>query len=439
MMKKYLIQFIIIITTLSLIGIVLTQILWVNRAIELRTRQFNYMVQSSLSKIESEICAYKENIQKKLGDSVTENDSALVRWYNYGLCPVIDTMMNNEFGKFQPPIEFAYAVIDTGSQELLCGNYTINNSKDVLESPHAISLSRLNDKNSYTIAVYFENERHIILRKMFVWLLILSGTFLLIVISCFLYIIFSLVRQRKISEMKNDFINNMTHELKTPISTISVASEMLMKPMVSENCEKTRKYANIIFDENMRLRNQVEQVLQMSVLDSNQFHLNLVPVNVHKVIENSVDIYNLIIKEKGGVITTELNASQTVIKADELHFINVFTNLIDNAIKYSLDAPEIKITTYNNDQGIVILIEDHGVGISANDQKLIFKKFYRVHTGNIHNVKGFGLGLYYIKSVVEAHQGKISILRSELNKGSVFELFFPYNFNKIHTNEHNSE
>ncbi|HNW70009.1 MAG TPA: HAMP domain-containing sensor histidine kinase [Bacteroidales bacterium] len=441
-MKKKLTQFIIILTTLSLLGIVVSQIIWVDRAIKLRTGQFNFMVQSSLSKIESQLNTYKEDILLKnepdSGSQIADT-ACLMRWFNDGFCEVIDTMMYSEFGHFNPSIEYAYGVVDTNTKELICGNYTIDNAQQIIDSKHKVLLSRLEKKKGYAIAVYFENERNIIIRKMFLWLLILSGGFLLVVIICFLYIIFSLWRQRKISEMKNDFINNMTHELKTPISTISVAAEMLMKPMVSENCDKTRKYANIIFDENMRLRNQVEQVLQMSVLDHNEFHLNLVLVNVHKVIENSVDIYNLIIKEKGGIITKELDATQTIIKADELHFINIVTNMLDNAIKYSSGAPVIKITTLNRDNGIAIVIEDNGLGISANDQKQIFKKFYRVYTGDIHNVKGFGLGLFYVKSVVDAHQGTVSIIRSELNKGSVFELFFPFNFNKINNDEHNSE
>ncbi|HNZ44142.1 MAG TPA: HAMP domain-containing sensor histidine kinase, partial [Bacteroidales bacterium] len=182
-----------------------------------------------------------------------------------------------------------------------------------------------------------------------------------------------------------------------------------------------------------------EQVLQMSVLDHNKLKLNPVMINVHKLIENSVDIFNMMVKEKGGLITTDLKATQTVIKADELHFINVFTNMLDNAVKYSIGAPAVKITTANRDQGISILIEDNGMGISAANQKNIFKKFYRVHTGDIHNVKGFGLGLYYVKSVMDAHGGAVNLVRSELNKGTVFELFFPLNFNKINDDEHTNK
>ncbi|HNZ44270.1 MAG TPA: histidine kinase dimerization/phospho-acceptor domain-containing protein, partial [Bacteroidales bacterium] len=276
-MKKRLIQFILIITTLSLMGIVLTQVLWVKRAIDLRTNEFNLMVQSKLSKIEKQLYDYREKYIRIEHGSICDakNDSVLVNhWFHDGICTVLDTMMDNEFGHFKPKIEYDYALLDTVNDDLLCGNYTIEDISQISDSWHKISLSRLNDRNNYVVTIHFENEKHIILRKMFLWLIILSGIFLLIVVSSFTYVILSLLKQKKVSEMKNDFINNMTHELKTPISTISVASEMLMKPQVSENCEKTRKYANIIYDENMRLRNQVEQVLQMSVLDHNKLKLN---------------------------------------------------------------------------------------------------------------------------------------------------------------------
>ena len=423
-------------------GIVLTQVLWIDRVIKLRTNEFNYMVQSRLTKIESQLYDYREKyiLTSQDDSSSAKKDSLLAsNWFNDGLCQVLDTMMENEFGCFQPRIVYTYAIIDTNNKDMVCGNYTMENMEQIANSKHNVSLSRLNNKNNFSIAIYFENEKHIIKRKFSVWLIILSGCFLFVVVSCFTYVIFSLLKQKKISEMKNDFINNMTHELKTPISTISVASEMLMKPMVSENSEKTRRYANIIYDENMRLRNQVEQVLQISIIEQNTLKLNPTLINIHKIIENSVDIFNLIIKEKCGIISTELNATQTVIKADELHFINVFTNMLDNAIKYSVGAPSIKITTNNRDQGISILIEDQGIGISASNQKNLFKKFYRVHTGDVHNVKGFGLGLYYVKSVMDAHNGTVRLMKSELNKGSVFELFFPLNFNKIHNDEHSSK
>jgi len=273
------------------------------------------------------------------------------------------------------------------------------------------------------------NNRIIVSRRMFLWVQFLSAVFLIIVIGCFLFIIFNVIRQKKISEMKNDFVNNMTHEFKTPISTISVASEMLMRPAVCANPEKIQKYANIIYDENQRLRNQVEQVLQISVLDRKEIDLHLVKLDIHPIIENSVDIFNMIVKEKRGEIIAELKAHQSEIFVDEVHFINVINNLIDNAIKYTENCPKIKVSTFNTSDGITIRVEDNGIGIDSSNHKLIYKKFFRVHTGDVHNVKGFGLGLFYVKSVMDSHGGTVELIKSELGKGSTFELYFPFNFN----------
>ena len=338
----------------------------------------------------------------------------------------LDTLMNNEFGCLKENKDFVYGIMDTVSGELICGNYTTDNAPLLKNTHHRLSFSRITHSSKHQLLVFFPEEKHLIIRRMLFWLIILSGFFLLIVVNSFLFIIFHLLKQKKISEMKNDFINNMTHEFKTPISTISVASEMLLKPTVYDNPEKTRKYANIIYDENLRLRNQVEQVLQISILDRNELKINKSEIDVHKILENTVEIFNLIIRERDGRVSAELNATKPVIMADELHFINVITNMVDNAIKYSVGKSTIHLITLNNEHGLLIRVQDSGIGISAADQKHIYKKFFRVHTGDVHDVKGFGLGLFYVKSVVDAHSGSVRLLKSELNSGSVFELFFPF-------------
>ena len=225
--------------------------------------------------------------------------------------------------------------------------------------------------------------------------------------------------------MKTDFVNNMTHEFKTPISTISLASEMLLKPRVNQSSEKTEKYANIIYDENSRLKNQVEQVLQIAVLDKGNFKLKKKEVNLHEIIEMAVDNFEMIIKQRCGKIITSLDADMATFYADPIHITNIIHNLMDNANKYSPEIPEISISTRNNEKGIILSVEDKGIGISPENQKHIFKKFFRVHTGNIHDVKGFGLGLYYVKTIVEIHGGTINLV-SELKKGTKIEIYFPF-------------
>lgn len=209
------------------------------------------------------------------------------------------------------------------------------------------------------------------------------------------------------------------------ISTISLASEMLLRPNVFESGDKTQKYANIIYDENARLQNQVEQVLQISILDKGDMKIKPKEMDIHKVIRNVSDNFRLGLKEQKGKIKIELNAKPSIIVADRVHVMNIISNLLDNAKKYSAKNPEISISTKSVKEGVIITVTDNGVGISAEHQKQIFKKLFRVPTGNIHDVKGFGIGLYYVKTMIEAHGGTIKV-KSGLGNGSSFELFLPF-------------
>jgi two-component system phosphate regulon sensor histidine kinase PhoR len=233
-------------------------------------------------------------------------------------------------------------------------------------------------------------------------------------------------RQKKLSDMKTDFINNMTHELKTPIATISIASEMLKDNSISAQAENRNKYAHIIFEENKRLANHVEQVLQIARFEKGELQLNLEDRDIHTIIESTAHRFQLILEELDGTIELNLNAENDVIKVDELHFTNVINNLIDNAIKYNDKVPLIKINTFNISLGIQIEVIDNGIGLSKDDQQKIFEKFYRVGKGNVHDVKGFGLGLSYVQTIVEAHNGKIWV-ESKLKEGSKFIIQLPLN------------
>lgn len=434
--KKNILLLIALITTFSVIGIVITQYVWVSRTVELRTEQFNDMIEAKLVNIVNQVYDFQKEkaiLIVKSDTIASELDLIKKEVDSSGLMySMIDSLLNNELSCYEHEKDYFYAITDTSQDKIVYCN--TNNSGDELRtSEHKVALDKISPNKNLVLSVYFPHQRYIIVRKMFLWVLVLSALFLLIVITCFLFIIFTIFRQKKISEMKNDFVNNMTHEFKTPISTISVASEMLMRSAVNEYPEKIQKYANIIYDENLRLRNQVEQVLQISILDKNELRIHPADIDIHPIIENSVDIFNMIVREKKGEIISELNAQNSVIYVDELHFINVITNMLDNAIKYTDNCPRIKISTINKDHGVTIRVEDNGIGIDTPDQKHIYKKFFRVHTGDVHNVKGFGLGLFYVKSVMDAHQGTIELVKSELTRGSVFELHFPFNFNKNQT------
>ncbi len=273
------------------------------------------------------------------------------------------------------------------------------------------------------LTVHFPHQNKYLLKTM--WsMLIVSGLVLLILIFSFYYFIFTILRQKKLNTIKNDFISNMTHEFKTPISTISLASEMLGDHSVTTTPEKQQRFLKMIKDENKRLSVLVESILQTAILDKGEFKLKLNELDVHEIINTAINNTNLLVEQRNGKITTNLNATKIRLLADRVHLTNIIFNLIDNALKYSKENPEINITTHDAEMGIEIIMRDNGIGISKENQRKIFDKFYRVPTGNVHNVKGFGLGLSYVQAVVNKHGGEISV-NSELGKGSTFTVLLP--------------
>ena len=273
------------------------------------------------------------------------------------------------------------------------------------------------------LSVIFPNQKNYLLSTM--WILLAGSlVFIIIIMFSFYYTISTILKQKKLSEIKNDFINNMTHELKTPISTISLACEVLNDNSIDKSEEKVKNYVRVINEENKRLSTLVENVLQTAVLDKGEFKLKTEETDIHFIIEKAIDNIRLQVEKEGGKIITLLNATQHIINADKVHLTNIIYNLAENAIKYTENTPEIKISTQNSGEGIYISVQDNGIGISKENQKKIFDTLYRVPTGNVHNVKGFGLGLSYVKAVVEKHNGKISV-ESEPGKGSKFSILLP--------------
>jgi len=255
--------------------------------------------------------------------------------------------------------------------------------------------------------------------------LLISLIFSIIVLVSFGVSIYFILKQKKISEMKSDFINNMTHEFKTPMATISVAADSINNPKIIENPERIRYYVEMIKKENARMNHQVEDILTIARLDKKDFEFRWEAFNLHEVIEDALQSIVLQVEKKGGTITSEFLAINPIATSDSSHFANLIYNLLDNANKYSPDAPEISITTRNTSKGVHITVADKGIGMTKAVQGRIFERFYRQASGNIHNVKGFGLGLSYVKAVLEANHGNISV-HSEPGKGSRFEVFIPF-------------
>lgn len=277
-------------------------------------------------------------------------------------------------------------------------------------------------KPDYLILHFPEGLKHVLASM---WLMLLGSTlFTFIIIFGFAYTIKIIYRQKKLSDIKSDFINNMTHEFKTPIATISLAVDSIKDERVQSDKNKFEYFTRIIREENKRMNAQVENVLQMALIERGELNVKKVELNLHTLIQNAVEFISLQVESKSGTIASELNAGVPVIFGDPIHLSNVIFNLLDNANKYSPERPDIKIETTNYKNGLLIRVIDKGVGMSKESQKNIFEKFYRVPTGNIHDIKGFGLGLSYVKAVIEQHKGWIKV-DSEPGRGSTFELFIP--------------
>lgn len=301
---------------------------------------------------------------------------------------------------------------DSGKKPVFTADNTYQTAiftKDVVNDPGKIILS-------------FPQKNSLILGRMKASMATTAGL-LFVLIFCFGYTLMTIIKQKKISEMKTDFINNMTHEFKTPVSTIMIASESLRDPEINSDKSRIARLANIIYEENARLGNHIERVLNIARIDKDDFKLENKPVNINDLIAIVLDSMELKLQKCDAEIILELSAENPVIIADELHFSNVLYNLIDNAIKYSEGKPKITINSFNKNGQVVIKVADEGIGMSRDQQTKIFEQFYRIPTGNVHNVKGFGLGLSYVNTIVKRLNGSISV-RSEKDKGSEFELKF---------------
>lgn len=319
---------------------------------------------------------------------------------------------------------FFYVVDKNGKLYYRSPNAVLDNSgknaKNTVYTQQFFPLEETN--NPVYLKVVFPNKQNYIMKSMN--LLLPSLLMILLILVVFVVAIVIILRQKQLNNMKNDFINNMTHEFKTPISSISLASQMLQDPMVGKTPETFKYISNVIKDETKRLSFQVEKVLQMAMFEKDESTLKLIELNINPLISDIISNFSLKVTSKGGKIISALNAQHDLALVDEVHFTNIIYNLMDNALKYSDKPLLLTVETWNEKDNLLISIEDNGIGIGKEDLKRIFEKFYRVSTGNTHNVKGFGLGLAYVKKMVQEHKGTIKV-ESELNIGTKFIITIP--------------
>lgn len=454
---------------LVLLSLITVQINWIRNAYVVKEQQFDQMVHQALNDI-SNIISREETYQQAItefskkalldnyfsenptfGDSLTTHNSngatnAIItenssidekrRYINQVIDDILKTnpviedrisaneieaITNETLLDYGINIHFEYAVVKPNS--------TFVFKSEDFEPPVNSSVYRVrlypNDfsPQSNYLDVYFPQKRNFIFRSL-AFIGISSGVLTLLIVFTFAFTLYVIFRQKRVSEVKNDFVNNMTHELKTPISTISLASQMLGDKGIPDEMKNLTRISGIISKESKRLGYQVEKVLQIAAIDKGDFTINTERLDMHELIENVTTNFNIQIDSKGGLLIPSLHAEQTDVMADQVHMTNVVSNLLDNAVKYTPEKPEVLIETQNIDGHLQVRVRDNGIGISKANQKKIFDRFYRVPTGNVHDVKGFGLGLNYVKKIVEMHKGTIEV-ESELDKGTAFIFRIP--------------
>lgn len=412
------IYLVIALTLTALVGLVAIQTTWISGAIELKRQQFDKDTLGMMGDVGRSVA--KDTLL--LNELQTLIETGETERPKQELIAELRTLLDSTFRAENLDIEYEFGIISTKLKDKTPWlSSTQAMIPQLIKSQYRSCGSLFNTLAS--LHFIFPDKESFIERQVGT-LAATSALFVLIITGCFAYVIITVRRQKKLSDMKNDFINNMTHEFKTPIFSISLASKTLGKSSAITNSEKLSSYLKLIENENGRLKNQVDKVLQIALLDSGNFQLDKKNINLHQLIRSVVKSFELILSEKNGSLKLDLNSESETLYADETHISNIIYNLVDNAMKYTGETPEICISTESSDEGISLTVKDNGIGMDVEAQKYVFDKFYRAPTGNIHNVKGFGLGLSYVKSIVDAHKGDIR-LHSKVNQGTEFTVFLP--------------
>ncbi len=443
-MKIKHIRIIIYLAAFALSGVLINQIFWINKEINvqktrvriqekninLEKEQFENVVTLALVNVRDKLLSFNKEVSGLYLEPVKQitPNYFVVSFYDTINPAVLENLLVENFKKYKIMEKFEYGIYDCFADSIIFDRYVDLSQNRMERGAVSSAITTKWNHDGHYFGIYFldKNDTKLITSEEISSSLIISTLVILIVFSIFTYAIIIILQQKRLSEIKTDFINNMTHELKTPISTIALSSDVLLKDNISDDPERIKQYAKIIKSENNRLESQVEKVLQLAKLDKGELELKKEKVNLHQIIRDSVAVFEISIKKRNGSVLCDFHADDFILFLDRVHITNIIYNLLDNANKYSPENPAITISTNNIKNGLEVSVSDKGQGMSPDQYKQVFDKFYRVPTGSIHNVKGFGLGLYYVKLILEKHRGNI-LVKSDLDVGSKFTFWLPLN------------
>lgn len=411
----------IVISSIALFIVLIIQVNWIFQTAQVKEELFNEKANLVLARTTDALLSDKQACQKIEDSEEIKNSSGFIAVLDKNEILKIDSLLIHYMNFYSFHVDYSFEVIKSNRLSFNDKSSFTNGSQP---GCYAGDLEEAVSNKGFKLNLTFPQKKQFILAEMGT-LFITSVILILIVLFMFWRTIRSLMKEKIISEHTTDFLNNMTHEFKTPLTNISLAGKMIVKDSNIRQEDKIKHYSEIILEENEKLRLQVEQVLSMTALERGEIPLQKTELDFHKLIHDSLKCISIQIENKKGNCILNLNAPNFVILGDKTHFTNALCNLIDNAIKYSKEKPELSISTSNIDQNLVIIISDNGIGIEKEYQKKVFDKFFRIPTGDVHDVKGFGLGLAYVKKIVELHGGTIE-LESEKDKGTTFTITLPY-------------
>lgn len=415
-MNRAALRTLIFLAVMSVAGIIFTQLYWVKKSLSLQDKQFDHRVHVALNSVSNKLVS-NTDIQLETLNRISNNYYTLD--FTSQVKPKnLEEYLVVEFRNQSLTEPFEYGLFDCNTDTLIFGKFI--HSLDV-QNIERIKI-KLPSEENYYVGILFPRKKSYFTDD---WtILAVFSIVIIIVLLFFTFSIITLLKQKQIGEIKNDFVNNMTHEFKTPIATIGLASDVLMREDIFKFPQRINHYARIISEENKRLKGQVEAILQIALTDAKKIELHQEELDVHDIILQNAATFSVRAHDQEGQILTNLQAENSIIYGDKVHITNILYNLLDNALKYCDKIPEILISTKNKSAYLEISIQDNGKGIASEDIHQIFDKFYRVSSGNRHDVKGFGIGLFYVKNMVKMHKGDIS-LKSKLGQGSTFYITIP--------------